>query len=127
MKLRNWMIAAAIVCLVFGLGFVILPVTMLSFYGGSTDQGGIFMTRLFGSAFVTLGLLFWLARDTTEPTTQRAFALAACVGDVIGFIISLMNQLSGIINALGWSTVATYLIFALGFGYFLIPRSSKPL
>jgi uncharacterized membrane protein len=127
MRLKNWMMAAAVICLVFGFGFVILPVTLLSFYGLSTEQVGIFMTRLFGQAFILLGLLLWLARNTTEPTIQRAFALAVFVGNVIGFIISLMTQLSGIVNVLGWSTVALYLIFALGFGYFLMPRSSKPL
>ncbi len=127
MKLRTWMIAAAIICLLFGLGFIILPVMMLSFYGSTTEQVGIVMTRFFGSAFFTLGLLFWLARNTTEPTTQRAFALAACVGDVIGFIIALRHQLSGIVNVLGWSTVTLYLIFALGFGYFLIPRPANAL
>jgi uncharacterized membrane protein YfcA len=127
MKLKNWMSAAGVICLVFGIGFVILPVPLLSFYGLSTEQVGIFMTRLFGGAFIPLGLLLWLARNTTESITQRAFALALFVGNVIGFIISLMTQLSGIVNVLGWSTVALYLIFALGFGYFLMPRSSKPL
>ncbi len=125
MKLRNWMSAAAVVTLAFGIGFVILPVTLLSFYGISTDQAGIFMSRLFGGAFVLVGLLAWLARNTTEPSTQRAFALAVFVGDAIGFIIALMNQLTGFVNALGWSTVALYLLFALGFGYFLLPGKAK--
>ncbi len=127
MKLKNWMSAAGVICLVFGIGFVILPVTLLSFYGISTERGGILMTRLFGGAFIPLGLLLWFNRNTTEPTTQRAFAIALFVGNVIGVIVSLMSQLSGTANALGWSTVALYLIFALGFGYFLMPRSSKPL
>jgi hypothetical protein len=125
MKLKNWMIAAGVICLVFGFGFVILPVTLLSFYGLSTEQGGILMTRLFGQAFIVVGLLLWLARNATEPATQQAFALALFVGNVIGFLISLLTQLSGIVNVLGWSTVALYLIFALGFGYFLIPGSAK--
>jgi hypothetical protein len=124
MKLNNWMSAVAAVCLAFGFGFVISPVILLSFYGMSTDQSGILMTRLFGGTFILLGLLSWFARNTTEATTQRAFALAFFVGDVIGFIIALMGQLSGFINIFGWSTVALYLIFALGFGYFLISRSS---
>jgi Ca2+/Na+ antiporter len=125
MKLRNWMSAAAVVCLVFGFGFAILPVISLSFYGMSTEQGGILMSRLFGGAFILIGLLAWLARNTTEPSTQRAFALAVFVGDGVGFIIALMNQLSGVVNALGWSTVALYLIFSLGFGYFLLPGKAK--
>jgi len=127
MKIKNWMIGSAIVCLVFGIGFILKPGTMLSFYGAATDQNGLFMTRLFGQAFFLIGLLFWLARTTTEPTTQRAFALAAFVGNGIGFLLSLRHQLSGTINALGWSTVLLYLIFSLGFGYFLMPRSAKSL
>ena len=125
MKLRNWMSAKAVVCVVFGLGFVILPGTLLSLYAISVGQGGIFTARLFGQAFIMLGLLLWLARNTAESTTQRAFALAVFVGDVVGFIVSLLSQLSGIANALGWSTVALYLVFALGFGYFLMPGSAK--
>jgi len=35
-----------------------------------------------------------------------------------GFVVALINQLSGLVNALGWSTVALYLLFALGYGYF---------
>ena len=125
MKIKNWMIAGAVICVLFGLGFSMMPAIMLAFYGSAADPIGIAMTRFFGSAFVTLGLLMWFARNTTEPATQRAFALAAFVGDGIGFIIALKHQMSGIPNALGWSTVTLYLIFALGFGYFLIPRSDK--
>jgi|Deesub1362A_J573_1020465.scaffolds.fasta_scaffold27839_2 hypothetical protein len=127
MKLRNWMAAKAVACVVFGLGFLLLPTTLLSLYGASLGAGGVLMARFFGQVFILLGLLLWLARNTTESTTQRAFALAVFVGDLIGFIVALMGQLSGIVNVLGWSGVALYLVFALGFGYFLIPRSAEPL
>jgi hypothetical protein len=80
------------------------------------------MARLFGASFVLLGLLLWLARNTGEPSTQRAFALAVFVGDAIGCILALIVQLGGLANALGWTTVALYLILALGFGYFLIAK-----
>lgn len=122
MTLKNWMIAKAVIVLVFGIGFVILPETLLSFYGTSVGQGGILMSRLFGQAFILLGILLWFARNTTESTTQRAFVLAVFVGDVIGFIITLMGQLSNTMNVLGWLNVALYLVLALGFGYFLIRR-----
>lgn len=122
MTLKNWMIAKAVIVLVFGIGFVILPETLLAFYGTSVGQGGILMSRLFGQAFILLGILLWFARNTTESTTQRAFVLAVFVGDVIGFIITLMGQLSNTMNVLGWLNVALYLVLALGFGYFLIRR-----
>jgi hypothetical protein len=49
--------------------------------------------------------------------------LAIFVGDTIGFIVALLAQLAGTVNALGWLIVALYLLLALGFGYF---QFSKP-
>jgi len=33
-------------------------------------------------------------------------------------VMAFIGQLAGIANALGWSTVAIYLLLALGFAYF---------
>jgi len=49
--------------------------------------------------------------------------LLSLVGDAFGFIAALLGRLSGVLNALGWSTVALYLLLALGYGYF---QSVKP-
>ncbi len=125
MKLRNWMSAKAVIGVVFGLGFILLPDTLLSIYAISAGPGGVFMARLFGASFIVIGLLLWFARNTSESDTQRAVALAVFVGDAVGFIIALMAQLSGMANVLGWSTVALYLVLALGFGYFLLPGKAK--
>jgi hypothetical protein len=40
--------------------------------------------------------------------------------------VILIGQLAGIANALGWSSVAIYLLLALGFAYvqFMQPRSA---
>lgn len=121
MKLKTWMTVKAIVCIVFGLGFVILPSFVMSLYDVNLGEGGVYMTRLLGQAFILLSLLLWLVRNTKEAATRRAFALAILVGDLIGFVISLQGQLAGSVNALGWITVIIYLVLALGFGYFLLP------
>jgi len=121
MKLKTWMTVKAIVCIVFGLGFVILPSVVMNLYDVKLGEGGVYMTRLLGQAFILLSLLLWLVRNTDEAATRRAFALAVFVGDLIGFVISLQGQLAGSVNALGWVTVIIYLVLALGFGYFLLP------
>jgi len=115
------MTVKAIVCIVFGLGFVILPSFVMNLYDVNLGEGGVYMTRLLGQAFILLSLLLWLVRNTDEAATRRAFALAILVGDLIGFVISLQGQLAGSVNALGWVTVIIYLVLALGFGYFLLP------
>ncbi len=121
MTLRNWMSVKGVVCVVFGLAFILVPGTVLSLYAISAGPGGIYMTRLFGQAFIVIGLVMWLARDAAEADTRRGIALAVFVGDITGAILAATGQLSGLANALGWSTVALYLIFALGFGYYLLP------
>jgi hypothetical protein len=74
--------------------------------------------QLFGAALIGFAVLTWAARNATDSDAGRAILLALCVADAIGFAVALVGQLGGVVNALGWSTVAIYLVLALGFGYF---------
>ena len=123
MTLKTLMSIKAVICLVFGIGYIFFPSSVASYFGLYPEISGQLMTQFFGQAFFLLGLLLWLARNTSEPGIRKAFALALFVGDMVGFVISLMAVLNGITNALGWLPVALYLVIGLGFGYFLI---SKP-
>ena len=124
MRLRNLMAIKAIIVVVFGIGFVLIPATVMSVYGVTLDPGGVYMTQLFGAAFILLGILLWFARTASaSDVALRAIVLAVAIGDAIGFLVALLAQLSGVVNALGWVTVALYLLLALGFGYF---RFAKP-
>jgi len=119
MKLSYLMAVKAVICVVFGIGFVLIPAPMLSLYGVTLNPGGTMMTQLFGAAFILLSILLWFARNAPgSDVALRAIVLAVVVGDTIGFIVALLAQLSGAMNALGWVTVALYLLLALGFGYF---------
>jgi uncharacterized membrane protein YoaK (UPF0700 family) len=119
MKLRTLFIINAVVCFVFGLGFTLFPEQVISLYGNDAVTGQFkFVGQLFGSALLTFGVISWLAKDSTESNARNAIVFSFFLGDVVGFIIALINQLSGVVNALNWSTVAIYLLLALGFGYF---------
>ena len=37
----------------------------------------------------------------------------------VALVVTLVAQLGGVINALGWSSVAIFLFFTLGWAYFL--------
>ena len=119
MKLCNLMAIKAVIVVVFGIGFILIPTTLMSFYGLTLNPGGAVMTQLFGASFILLGILLWFAKNApSSDVALRAIVLAVTVGDAIGFIVALLAQLSGMMNALGWVTVALYLLLALGFGYF---------
>ena len=51
---------------------------------------------------------------------MRAITTGLFIGNVIGFIASLIGQFTAGITLLGWVAVVAYLLLALGFGYFLL-------
>lgn len=124
MKLSNLFFVTAIVAFLFGLLFVFIPATTLSFYGVQVSDSGLFIARLLGAAFLGFGIVSWLVRNSGGSDEVRAIVLAFFISNLIGFILSLLYQLQGLANALGWSTVAIYLLLGLGFGYFYLTRAA---
>jgi hypothetical protein len=84
-----------------------------------------------------VGLIFLLFSElwgklvkwpVTEPTIYRllgAAVLGLFVNDAGGLIVALVATLSGVMNALGWSVVAIYLLFPVGYGYFQFVKPSE--
>lgn len=126
MKLSTLFTFTAVVGILFGLGSLLMPAQMQATYGTELSTAGLFLNRLFGAALLGYGLLAWLVRNAGMSEARDAILMAFFVSDAVGFIVSLVGQLSGEYNALGWSTVAIYLLLALGFGYFrfMAPASS---
>jgi hypothetical protein len=124
MKLSTMFIIYAVISAIFGLTFIFMPQTALALYGITLSAGGILIARLFGAALLEFALLSWLVRNAGDSEARKAIILAVFVGEVVGFIVALVGQLSGEVNALGWSTVAVYLLLALGFGYFQFIKPS---
>jgi len=124
MKLSTMFIIYAAISAIFGLAFVFVPETSLALYGITLSPGGIWIARLFGAALLEFALLSWLARNAGDSEARKAIILAIFIGEAVGFIVVLLGQLSGEVNALGWSTVAVYLLLALGFGYFQFMKPS---
>ena len=124
MKLSNLLAVAAVIGAVFGVGFVVASGPVLAIYGITLDKAGTLVAQLFGALLIGLATLNWFARNVTEPEARQAVVLGNLVGDVVGFVVILIGQLSGIANAVGWSNVAIYLLLALGFAYvqFMQPR-----
>jgi uncharacterized membrane protein YfcA len=118
MRLSTFLTIAALLALVFGIGFILAPSAMLAQYGVTTDAGGLLMSRFFGGALLQVGVLIYLARAVTDADAQRAIVLGSLVGSIVGLAVALEAQTSHVVNALGWSTVAIYLLLALGYGYF---------
>ena len=116
MKLSTFLVITAVVAFLFGLAFVLIAGPLMSLYGASLSPGGLLVARLFGAALLGFAVLTWCARNAEDSEGRKAIILALFISDAIGFIVALIGQLSGVVNALGWSTVIIYLLLALGFG-----------
>ena len=127
MKFKTVMIIKAIVCLGFGPLLLFVPGWLLNLLGTSFGPGAALMAREYGAALIGNLLLTWLARNAEESTARSAIIWNLFIYDAIALIATLMIQLTGGLNLLGWGIVAVYLFFTFGFGYLLIPQKKSVL
>ena len=124
MKLSVFLTIVAVVAFIFGILFILIPGALLSLYGISLSAGGQVVARLFGAALLGYSVLTWSARKAEDSEARKAIIFALFVGETLGFVVALIAQLSGAVNALGWSTVVIYFLLALGFCYFQFRKQS---
>ena len=118
MKLRTLMTINAVVAAVFGVALVLVPGQVVSQYGVEATAILKYPGQLLGAAFVGFAVLTWSARNADDSAARRAIVLALFICNAVGFVVALIGQLNNVVGPLGWSTVAIYLLLALGFGYF---------
>src|SRR5262245_32089043 len=109
MRLSYLFIAVEVISLVYRVGFVFLPGQLLSLYGINTDRGGVLMAGLFGAALISYGVVTWLVRNAASSDSQRAIMFGLFVFSIVSFVVLLLAQLAGTVNALGWLNVIIFL------------------
>ncbi len=129
LRLRNLFIIHAVVMLVFAAGLLLAPKTMIGLFGltvGTAVKPNASMNlvaQLFGAALVVPGLLSWFAATMEDAGAQRLAAISFLVFNILGFVVSLfVGMLPKLMTAGGWILVVVFLLFALGFAYFLFMR-----
>ena len=103
MGTRTLLTVTAALMLFFGFGFIFLPRLVFSIYGVALDPGGVMLARVAGTAIFSLAVLAWLGRNTRVPEATRVVVAALCCFFVIKSIVTLVAQLAGVFNVLGWS------------------------
>ena len=119
MNLKTWMLISTVVAAVFGVLFVIVPGPVTATYGVTADAGMRYMGQLFGVCLVGIAVLCWYATDAPAAEARTAIFRALFVFNGVALVVSLVAQLRGVMNAVGWSAVAIYVLFTLGWAYFL--------
>src|SRR6476660_9134981 len=119
MRLKTLLLAAGLLALAFGLGFLLVPRTLLPLYGVTAEPSIVLMARFFGAALIQLGSILYLIRDVSDITTRRGVVIGSFLGSLAGFVVSLTAQFWGLVNSFGWSTVVIYGLLLVGYGFFV--------
>jgi len=124
MKLKHLFTINIFFAVFFGFSCALFAGWALRIYGIVPEAGALWTTRLVGGSILGFASLMWFGRRTESKETRRALALALLIQDSVGFAASLIVQLSGSVNALGWSNPVLYGLLALGYAYFLFVKPS---
>jgi hypothetical protein len=126
-KLNTLILVMAVLSLVWGAGFLVVPAFFWSLYGLELDAGGVYIARMLGVIFFTLGLVLWLVRKELSPAALRLVGAGLFAGCALGFVVVLVGQFSADISAMGWVGAASFLFLAVGFGWHALkPAPSLP-
>ena len=118
------MTVTAIGSLLFGLAYLLVPVSVASLYGITLDPSNQY-ARFFGSALLGFAVILWLGRKVTSGPALRAVLVGSLVASFTGFVVAIFQALSGTGNELVWSTVVIYFLLSLGFADFVF-RTPPP-
>ena len=118
MKLSHVYIFNTIVAIVYALGLLIVPATIMTLHGIGSDSSTQLMARYFGVALLGIGLVTWLARNSDKSQARDAISLGFLISYIVGFVVSLWATLTGQMNVVGWLPVVSYLVLIAGLGYF---------
>jgi hypothetical protein len=126
MTFKTLMIIKAVISFGFGVLLLIVPAQLFTLFSTTLGDGGIFTAREYGAALFGNLFICWYARNASESEARRAIILGLFVYDLIGFVVTTITVLSGVLNPLGWFVVFIYLFFTIGFGYYLVkPPTAK--
>jgi hypothetical protein len=123
MKLRHLFTINLFFAVFFGVSCSLFPRWVIQLYGLAPNDAAIWTTRLVGGSILGFATLMWFGRKAASVDTRRAIALALLVQDTIGCVASIEIQLTGSVNAFGWSSIALYGLLALAYAFFLFVRS----
>lgn len=112
-------IVSAVIWLVVGGAFLVIPRQWVAPFEVNLGREGAFIGRLLGAAFLSLAVLDFLGRDTGDDVAQRAIAFANVVANGLTGALHVADLLGdGVLNAHAWGLVA--LTTALTVGWLLI-------
>ena len=118
--LKTTFLVHFIVALLFGLGFLFMPVLVGSWYGLNVQEPDTY--RLLGAAMLGFAVSSWFAYRATDWESVRIVVVMELVWTVLGTLVMLYALLLAGFPALGWLNAVILGAFAIAFGRFYFQK-----
>ena len=110
---------SAVLAVLYGLAFVLMPTQMAAIYGGPPEPHVAVNLQFFGSALIAFGVVQWFAKDFRDWDAVRGVLIANVIGDVVGGGVNVLGTFQGLLNGMAWSSTLIYLLLLVGALYCL--------
>ena len=104
----------AVVAVLAGVGFLLAPAQMLSGFGFAAPAEAVIVLRDIGVTLIGLGILNWLARDTTGPAV-RAILIGNLFIQVAETIVNGWEIAAGLIPSQAAGGIALHVVLGVVF------------
>ena len=117
MNTKLYLTIAAVVAILYALGFLLIPVQASLFFSGFAEPRAVLNLRFCGAAVLAWGLIVWFARDFRDWPAVRGVLIASVVGLAIDIVINVWATLLGWLSANAWGSTVVLLLLLLGGAY----------
>jgi hypothetical protein len=118
--LKTTFLVHFIVGLLFGLGFLLIPVPVGSIYGLNVQEPEIY--RLLGGAMLGFAFSSWLSYQASDWESVRIVVAMELFWTALGTLVMLYALLFAGFPAAGWVNAVILAAFAVAFGRFYFQK-----
>jgi len=110
---------AAVYGFLNALGALLNPQEFLGVFGLEANPAAQLSTQYFGMAVLGAAVVTWVARGTTNTTTQRALLWGNVVTFAVGVVLNSLGMSQGLLGQRVWFFNGVDFILGVIFAYFL--------
>jgi hypothetical protein len=103
--------------IISGSAFLLIPEQVMTPFGIEVSEQLKHNEQLYGITLISFAVLTWLSRDVLQVEALRAAVYSLLVYCALGVVVTLIHQLKGMANSLGWGVVIIHFLFAVALAY----------
>ena len=124
MNYRTMFSINALIAILLGLGFLILPGRILDQFGVDEAETKL-ISQFFGTSMLALGLLLWFAKDVAEADLQKGMGIALLIGAAAGLMAPVLGANSDTLLPNWGRGMLVYAFLAVANAYMVFHRPKK--